>query len=79
MKLKVEGHPDMVRDSHSKAIVMQDADSFKAYQAEKEFRVNLSKASASSQSDINSIKEEMSEIKALLVSLFSKIDQKKVN
>lgn len=79
MKLKVEGHPGLVRDSHSKAIIMQDTDSFKAYQAEKGFRESLSKVSTSTQEDINVLKVEMGEIKQLLVSLFQKIDQKRLN
>ena len=78
MKLKVEGHPDMVRDSHSKAIVMHDADSFKSYQLEKGFRETISRSSSTAQEEINNLREEISEIKELLVTLFHKIDQKKV-
>ena len=78
MKLKVEGHPGLVRDSHSKAIIMQDTDSFKAYQAEKGFRETLARSSSTAQEEINNLREEMSEIKELLLSLFHKIDQKKV-
>ena len=78
MKLKVKGHPDLVRDSHSKAIIMQDSDRFKAYQAEKSFRENIAHSNSTTQDQINNIKEEMGEIKELLISLFHKIDQKKV-
>jgi len=78
MKLKVEGHPGLVRDSHSKAIIMQDTDSFKAYQLEKGFRETLARSSSTAQEEINNLREEMSEIKELLLSLFHKIDQKKV-
>ena len=78
MKLKVKGYPELVRDSHSKAIIMQDTGSFKAYQAEKSFRENIAHSNSTTQEQINNIKEEMGEIKDLLISLFHKIDQKKV-
>ena len=78
MKLKVEGQPALVRDSKSKAIIMQDTNSFKAYQAEKSFRENIAHSNSTTQDQINNIKEEMGEIKDLLISLFHKIDQKKV-
>ena len=78
MKLKVKGYPELVRDSHSKAIIMQDSDRFKAYQAEKSFRENIAHSNSTTQDQINNIKEEMGEIKDLLISLFHKIDQKKV-
>lgn len=78
MKLKVKGYPELVRDSHSKAIIMQDSDRFKAYQVEKSFRENIAHSNSSTQEQINNIKEEMGEIKDLLISLFHKIDQKKV-
>jgi K+/H+ antiporter YhaU regulatory subunit KhtT len=78
MKLKVEGHPGLVRDSHSKAIIMQDSDSFKAYQAEKHFRENMSQVNSTTREEINNLREEMHEIKELLGLLFHKIDQKKV-
>ena len=76
MKLKVDGHPNLVRDADSKAIIMQNQDAFKAYQAERTFRESMSNNNSSTQQEINILKEEMSEIKGLLVALLGKIEQK---
>ena len=76
-QLKVENYPNLVRDGNSKAIIMNSIDSFKTYQVEKTFRESISKARTTSQEDINNIKEDINEIKTLLVSLFQKIEQNK--
>ena len=79
MKLKVEGQPALVRDAKSKAIIMQDTDSFRVYQAEKAFRENYSKNTASTQEDINNIKDELKDIKELMATLIQKLEHNKAN
>ena len=79
MKLKVEGQPALVRDAKSKAIISQDTDSFKIYKAEKAFRENYSKNTASTQEDINNIKDELKDIKELMATLIQKIEHNKAN
>jgi hypothetical protein len=79
MKLKVEGQPALVRDAKSKAIISQDTDSFKIYKAEKAFRENYSKNTASTQEDINNIKDELKDIKELMATLIQKLEHNKAN
>ena len=79
MKLKVEGQPALVRDAKSKAIISQDTDSFKIYKAEKAFRENYSKNTASTQEDINNIKYELKDIKELMATLIQKLEHNKAN
>ena len=79
MKLKVEGQPALVRDAKSKAIISQDTDSFKIYKAEKAFRENYSKNTASTQEDINNIKDELKDIKELMFTLIQKLEHNKAN
>ena len=79
MKLKVEGQPALVRDAKSKAIISQDTDSFRVYKAEKAFRENYSKNIASTQEDINNIKDELKDIKELMATLIQKLEHNKAN
>ena len=45
MKLKVEGNPSLVRDSRSKAIILEDQESYKVYLNEKRFREKVAQTS----------------------------------
>ena len=65
MKLQVENQPDLVRDSNSKAIVVNDKDKYSLYIQEKKFRSQVTSVN----DEINNIKDEMSEIKQLLQQL----------
>ena len=60
--LKVEGREDLVRDTESKAILSTDLKKLQEHREKKEFFKSL----MSQTDDINTLKEEMSEIKALL-------------
>ena len=79
MKLKIEGQPALVRDAKSKEIISQDTDSFKIYKAEKSFREKYSKNTASTQEDINNIKDELKVIKELMATLIQKLEHNKAN
>ena len=79
MKLKVEGQPALVRDANSKAIIMQDTNSFRVYRAEKAFRENYDRSNTSTQEDINNIKDELKDIKELMFTLIQKLEHNKVN
>ncbi len=62
MKLKVEDHPNLVRDSKSKAIINIDETSYNKYKSEKLLQskvINMSE-------EINDLKESVKEIKNLL-------------
>ena len=60
--LKVEGREDLVRDTESKAILSTDSKKLQEHREKKEFFKSL----LAQKDDINTLKEEMSEIKALL-------------
>jgi carbamoylphosphate synthase large subunit len=61
-KFKVEGREDLVRDSYNKAILSTDKNALQKHREKKEFFKGL----LSHNEDINNLKEEMREIKALL-------------
>ena len=60
--LKVEGREDLVRDTESKAILSTDLKKLQEHREKKEFFKSL----LAQKDHINTLKEEMSEIKALL-------------
>lgn len=61
-QLKVEGREDLVRDVNSKAILSTDLTKLQEHRQKKEFFQSL----LSQKDDINNLKSEMQEIKALL-------------
>lgn len=62
---KVEGHPSLLRDKNSKAIISTDVVSLKEYKSKKALKDDVARVSE----DINILKKEFSEIKALLLKL----------
>lgn len=63
--LKVENEPNFVRESNSKGILNIDNQALMAYKKRKRATLTL-------QNDVDTLKKEMSEIKALLVKLLDK-------
>ena len=70
--VQVEGHPDLVRDSHSHAIINRNRSAYdkakKRAQEAQQSRDDIRTATR----EINNIKSEMHEIKSLLKELVSK-------
>ena len=70
--IQVEGHPDLVRDRHSHAIINRNRGAYesakKRAQEAQESRDEIRTATR----EINNIKSEMHEIKSLLEKLVSK-------
>lgn len=62
MKLKVEDHPGLVRDSKSKAIINVDDSAYKDYRNRK----NLQNKMINMTEEINDLKNDIGEIKLLL-------------
>ena len=62
MKLPIEGHKNLFRDSHSKAIINHDTELVKIlnYKREQKQRIN------NMEDSINTLKEDIQEIKSLL-------------
>ena len=70
--VQVEGHPDLVRDKHSHAIINRNRS---AYEQAKRRATEAQKARdeiRNATREINNIKSEMHEIKSLLKELVSK-------
>lgn len=62
MKLKVEGHPDLIRDSKNKAIINVNRSAMLDHLDKKNTKVTIQSLTE----EIESIKNDFKEIKALL-------------
>ena len=66
--LKVKDHPDLVRDTKSKAILNTDVHALNKYKEEREFKMKLHKIVEENQQ----MKNEISEIKDLLLKVLER-------
>lgn len=66
MKQRVEDHPSLVRDSVTKAIIVDDKNSYESYVIQRQFRNQLETNNKQVENDINILRTEISEIKQLL-------------
>ena len=66
MGIKVEGHTNLIRDEESHAIVNTDVEAFKLTMRRREVM-------RTQRNEINSLKDEMSEIKKLLTNVLEKL------
>ena len=71
-KLKVEGHTNLVRDAHSKAIVNTNVSEYQLYMARRESRKSQADQIKSACRVINTLKTELKEIKNLITELVKK-------
>jgi len=70
--VKVENHPDLVRDTNSRAIVNTNMDAYKAAVARSRAAQKQRDDLRDAVRDINNLKCEMHEIKSLLLQLVDK-------
>jgi|TARA_A200000159_G_scaffold161384_2_gene183249 uncharacterized protein (UPF0276 family) len=70
--IKVENHPDLVRDTHSRAIVNTDLSAYQAAVARSRTAQKNKDELRDAVRDINSLKSEMHEIKSLLMQMMDK-------
>jgi len=63
--IKVEGHTSLIRDEHSSAIVNTDINAYRLAKKRRELFKNQTE-------EINSLREEMSELKNLMKELLEK-------
>lgn len=70
--IKVEGHPDLVRDVSTGAIVNNNETDYKQYMESYKKRQNQKSKIDSIESDLYEMKGELDEIKSLLRQLISK-------
>lgn len=69
---RVENEPNLVRDTHSKAIISVDATGLEAYKRKKQARVKQNRQIEELNKDVFEMKSEISEIKNLLTLLLDK-------
>lgn len=72
IKLKVEGHTDLVRDANSKAIINTNVSEYQLYMARRQTRKSQADQIKSACREINSIKNELKEIRDLVLELVKK-------
>ena len=68
-KLKVEGHTHLIRDLKSKAIINTDSNAYARYMARKTKQQKKDDQLRDVIRDVNELKNEMREIKNLLVEM----------
>lgn len=71
-KLKVEGHPDLVRDTKSSAVINNSRRDYEEYMEQYRARKRNNDRIDNMESDMNNIREELNEIKKLLIDLTNK-------
>lgn len=70
--LKIKDNPDLIRDPISKAIISIDETGYETYLKKRESNRIKSEQLLQNSKDIESLKNDMSEIKKLLVQLLEK-------
>jgi hypothetical protein len=68
-KIQVKGHPSLFRDKSSNAILNTDMNAYQNYMESKRIKEDESKRINNIESDLNSLKGDIDEIKNLLRSL----------
>jgi len=68
-KLKVEGHPDLIRDPKSTAVINNSRQDYEDYMNNYKIRKMKNDRVDLMESDMKNIKNELDEIKSLLLSL----------
>lgn len=74
MSLKVQENPGLLRDPHSKAIISVDNDAFNAYKMQRERLLNAQESSTKHEQEIQTLKNDVNEIKSLLNIIINKIN-----
>ena len=67
--LKIEGHPNLSRDTSSRAVINNNVDDYQTYMKTYKYRQSEKDRLALMESDLNSLKTEINEIKNLLINL----------
>jgi len=65
----VEGNPSLIRDERTKAVLNMNLNDYKSYQDSKKIKEKENSRIRSLENDVNSVKNDLSEIKSLLRSL----------
>ena len=68
MEVQIQDHPNLVRDTHSKAILNTDSNKLKSYEAQR----RQMEAAKDTVKQISEMKEELAMIKQILMELVNK-------
>lgn len=71
-KLNVNGHPDLVRDTKSNAVINKNESDYNSYIESYKIRQSEKQRVNKVESDLNELKSEINEIKTLLTQLIAK-------
>ncbi len=69
MKVKFDGHPNLVRDTRSQAIINTDSSAYARYMARKAKQQDKDDEVRAVIRDVNVLKNELREIKNLIIGL----------
>ena len=70
-KIQVKGNPNLFRDKSSNAILNTDMNAYQNYMESKRINEDKAKRMSDIESDLNSLKTDMDEIKTMLRSLIN--------
>jgi len=70
----VEDHPELIRDTYSKGITNRDGDAYQKYMTSAIKRQERNSQLNETVEEINTIKEEMSDMKNMLRQLLNKVN-----
>tara|TARA_B100000287_G_C20057553_1_gene553029 strand:+ start:257 stop:490 length:234 start_codon:yes stop_codon:yes gene_type:complete len=70
----VEGRPGLYRDEDSNAVINRNSNDYQAYMSRKQVVSRKNNELKKMKEDLDTVKDEMSEIKSLLVSLNQKLN-----
>ena len=73
-KLILEDHPELIKDSYSKGIVSRDINAYEKYMTSALKRKNRQSKLDNAVDEINTIKEEMSDMKDMIRQLLNKVN-----
>jgi len=69
--LKIEGRSELLRDEKTNAILNKDMNGYESYLKNKKIKEDNASRMKSLENEVSNIKEDLSEIKNLLISLVS--------
>jgi hypothetical protein len=76
MSLKVKDHPGLVRDPFSKAVINIDENGFNSYIEQRNRMKKQIEAIESNKNEVQQLKEDVAELKALMLQIASKLQGK---
>ena len=68
---KIDGHPDLIRDMNTNAILNKDQNGYKSYLAMAEVKQNEQNKVEDLERNLDTIKEEINQVKSLLQELLN--------